>query len=292
VITETVLPPTWILQALTCSGGGEDTTWSLANKAATVNLDFGEDVVCTFTNKAVPGERFTGGGSFFPNYTDTNPQFPGTIPDPDGEGTVSAFSAVRLTHGFQLHCNKEIDPNHIEINWASGNNTQRGRSAENNFQLNTAKYPGSLTAANCSDDITGGRYKNSNNPNQGVQTGGIDEESPDSTVDTYEAWGYGRFNNVNNAIIHFMLTDAGEPGKDRDEIWVVIYVNNAGVPGAELLRIGGNWDAQSSTHNTLMTAGQRDLIVPNGTNGPVDDRTVLKNGADIQSGNQQAHKGL
>ncbi|MSO20458.1 MAG: hypothetical protein EXQ56_08335 [Acidobacteria bacterium] len=137
---------------------------------------------------------------------------------------------------------------------------------------------------------------NGNGPNN-FQTGGIDEESPNSPVDTYEAWGTGRFNNVNDAIIHFMLTDAGEPGKDRDEIWVVVYVGSVS-PANEVLRVGGDWDAGHNTMNSLLTPAQRDAIVPNGKGlditgaGAVDDKNWPKNGADIQNGNQQAHKGL
>jgi hypothetical protein len=301
-ITEATPPAEWALISLACTGGGADTTTDLASKTATVNLDAGETVVCTYTNKIVPGERFTGGGSFYPNFTDTNPQFPGTVLGPDGVTQVSAFSETRITHGFQLHCNKNIDPNHMEINWDGGTGRTRGggRANENNFQLNTAKYTGSLTAAACSDDVLGGRLLKKGNGTI-AQSGGIEEDSPLSPVDTYEAWGTGRFNNVNNGLIHFMLTDAGEPGADTDEIWVVVYVQDATQQAVlplgyrEVLRVGGNWDAGHTAINSLLTANERDLIVPNGVgsaNGSVDNRSVPRNGADIQNGNHQAHKGL
>ena len=66
----------------------------------------------------------------------------------------------------------------------------------------------------------------------------------------------------------------------------------------EVLRIGGDWDAGHTTYNSLLTDAQRDAIVPNGKGlevsgvGAIDDRSIIRNGADINSGNQQAHKGL
>jgi hypothetical protein len=75
----------------------------LGARSATVNILDGSTTTVTFTNKAnstipsvpsAPG-RFTGGGSIF---TD---------------------AGVRVTHGFELHCDARTKPNNLEINWAS-----------------------------------------------------------------------------------------------------------------------------------------------------------------------------
>jgi len=315
-IAEAANQPGWALESIVCTGGGADTVTSLANRTATVNLDAGEDVVCTFNNKAIPPQRFTGGGSFYPNHTDS-----------DVLGQNSPFDATRITHGFTLHCNEKVDPNRLEVNWA-GDNSLRGRASENNFHLE------SLTKVQCQDDKKGGFSRNTN-PNSNNGDSGIDEESPNAGVDTIEGWGVGKFNNVDGAKVHFIFTDAGEPGKDRDEVWIVIYAPSAaGVLGPEVLRVGGQWDdadGNISTGNyirlginqllplnvlnpngSLNTQQTLDKLVPNGatcstgavlcTSGPnltgngrygpdeTGSRTGV-DGADIQSGNQQAHKG-
>ncbi len=40
----------WDLTNLVCTGGGADSSTSLANRSATLDIDAGETVVCTFTN--------------------------------------------------------------------------------------------------------------------------------------------------------------------------------------------------------------------------------------------------
>jgi len=40
----------WDLTALSCTGGGADSSTSLANRTATLDIDAGETVICTFTN--------------------------------------------------------------------------------------------------------------------------------------------------------------------------------------------------------------------------------------------------
>ena len=42
--------PDWDLTALVCTGAGTDSSTSLANRSATLDIDAGETVVCTFTN--------------------------------------------------------------------------------------------------------------------------------------------------------------------------------------------------------------------------------------------------
>lgn len=50
--TETGLPPEWQLTSLICTGdtGGAPTTVDLGSRTASVGLDAGENIVCTFTN--------------------------------------------------------------------------------------------------------------------------------------------------------------------------------------------------------------------------------------------------
>lgn len=50
--TETNLPPLWKLTALSCSGdtGGTPTTVDLTGRSASIGLDSGESITCTFTN--------------------------------------------------------------------------------------------------------------------------------------------------------------------------------------------------------------------------------------------------
>ncbi|MDQ5857987.1 MAG: hypothetical protein M3542_06895 [Acidobacteriota bacterium] len=99
--------------------------------------------------------RMTGGGSVF-----------------DG--------ANRITHGFELHCDVEVGPNNLQINWGRGNR----------FHLTE------LLTATCTDDST------------------IDQRPPGhSTFDTYVGTGTGLCNGVEGALIEFTFTDYGEPGK-------------------------------------------------------------------------------
>ena len=48
-MTESVTPG-WSLTNLVCTGGGADSSTSVANRVATLDIDAGESVVCTFTN--------------------------------------------------------------------------------------------------------------------------------------------------------------------------------------------------------------------------------------------------
>jgi hypothetical protein len=101
--------------------------------------------------------RMTGGGHYFPH-----------------EG-------VKVTHGFELHCDADIEPNNLQVNWQG-----------NRFHLTD------LTSAQCTDDPA------------------INPRPRTAPFDTFRGTGVGRYNGVDGARIDFKLTDAGEPGtKDR-----------------------------------------------------------------------------
>lgn len=95
-----------------------------------------------------------------------------------GGGSVFTTAGVRVTHGFELHCDTTKAPNNLEINWGKGNN----------FHLT------SLTSATCTDDTS------------------ITPNPPPAGFDTYHGIGTGTLNGA-PATIDFTFTDAGEPGK-------------------------------------------------------------------------------
>lgn len=98
-----------------------------------------------------------------------------------GGGSVFTADGSRVTHGFELHCNKNSLPNNLQINWN-----------DNRFHLT------SLDSATCTDDPS------------------LDEDNPVAGFDTFVGSGTGRLNGVDGATIDFKLTDDGEPGKDVD----------------------------------------------------------------------------
>jgi hypothetical protein len=102
----------------------------------------------------------------------------------DGGGSFTSGN-IKVTHGFELHCNISELPNNLEINWDKGNN----------FHLDK------LISGACSD-----------NPS-------ISEVPPIAGFDTYVGTGTGTFNNVPGYTVQFTFTDAGEPGvKDYAKI--------------------------------------------------------------------------
>lgn len=103
-----------------------------------------------------------------------------------GGGRIDA--AFVLTHGFELHCNPNDEPNNLEINWDGGNS----------FHLE------SVTDINCFDDPA------------------LDPTPPPAPFDTLELSGFGRYNGESGAFVWVQLTDNGEPGK-TDQATVVVY---------------------------------------------------------------------
>ncbi len=94
-------------------------------------------------------------------------------------GGVFTSDGLRVTHGFELHCDASQGPNNLQVNWDG-----------NRFHLE------GLTSAACSDD-----------PN-------IDEAPPVAGFDTYKGTGTGRYNGVSGATAEWTFTDAGEPGSN------------------------------------------------------------------------------
>jgi len=97
-----------------------------------------------------------------------------------GGGSVFTKDGVRVTHGFELNCDRTQTPNNLEINWGKGNK----------FHLDT------LVSATCIDDLA------------------IEPNPPKAGFDTYRGTGTGEYNGVAGATAKWIFTDAGEPGKD------------------------------------------------------------------------------
>ncbi len=148
----------------------------------------GFDLVMTATGNPIEtvNGRMTGGGSIF---TST-----GDIPGAD----------IRITHGFELHCDPTVHPNNLEINVHN--------PAKDQFKL------GSLQSVQCIDDPA------------------IAPPPPAAPFDTYIAVGTGAFNHVDGYTINFTFTDAGEPGvNDTAKYLVWLDSNNNGiVDGSEV----------------------------------------------------------
>jgi len=103
--------------------------------------------------------RFTGGGSIF----------------------RSGSRDLRVTHGFELHCNLADTPNNLEVNFGPGPSQQ--------FHLTA------LTTVSCSMD--------SSIPGPGM---------PLAPFNTIAGTGTGKFEGVAGSTVSFTITDQGEPG--------------------------------------------------------------------------------
>jgi len=122
-----------------------------------------------------------------------------------GGGSVFTVDDVRVTHGFELHCDLR-EPNNLEVNWPDANN----------FHLTK------LTSASCTDSPA------------------IDQNPPAAPFDTFTGTGIGMLNNQPGARIAFVLVDAGEPGVldtasmkiyDADNNLVLDVTGDPNVPG-------------------------------------------------------------
>ena len=95
-----------------------------------------------------------------------------------GGGSIFTDDGMRVTHGFELHCDINVGPNNLQVNFEG-----------NRFHLEQ------LTFVACYDDPA-------LNP--------LPRQAP---FDTMVGEGVGRFNGVDGYRVWFTFTDNGEPGK-------------------------------------------------------------------------------
>ena len=202
LISEGNLSRDWELDSVVCTADA-GSTFTINNNPKNVQITLGSagNVRCVFTNKLL-GQRMTGGGSVW-------------------YGDVRA--SVRVTHGFELHCNINIPPNNLEINWDRGNR----------FHLET------FDSVVCSD------------------TPGIAPKPPSVGFDTLVGTGTGRYNGQLGYSIEWTFTDAGEPGTQDTAIYLIY---------------------KTGTDKTNPANVVLQITAPNLTTG------------NIINGNQQAHK--
>jgi hypothetical protein len=131
------------------------------------------------------------------------PETPPTVPGRmTGGGSVFTIGDVRVTRGFEIHCDLR-EPNNLEVNW-QGN------------RFHTTE----LTSAVCIDQVA------------------IDQNPPVAPFDTFIGTGVGRLNGKSDARIEFVFVDAGEPGtSDTATIKIYDASNNLvlDVPGDPLV---------------------------------------------------------
>lgn len=120
-----------------------------------------------------------------------------------GGGSVLTADGVRVTHGFDLHCDPSEVSNNLEVTWGDGNR----------FDLE------SLSSVGCADDPD------------------LDEGQPVAGFDTYIGEGTGRYNRVSGASATWTFTDAGEPGSSD---FAEIIITDA--DGNIVLSMSGNLD--------------------------------------------------
>lgn len=97
-----------------------------------------------------------------------------------GGGSVFTDENVRVTRGFEIHCDITKLPNNLEVNWRGGKK----------FHLTE------LTSAFCYDDPD------------------YDMIPPEAPFDTFIGEGIGKLNKEEGATISFRFEDHGEPGKN------------------------------------------------------------------------------
>jgi Dictyostelium (slime mold) repeat len=123
-----------------------------------------------------------------------------------GGGSVFGKGSQRVTHGFELHCDPEVGPNNLEVNWGG-----------NHFHMEE------LLTAVCTDDPS------------------IAPPPPPAGFDTYTGTGTGRCNGADGATISFVFTDAGEPGKfDTAEIQISGCPSGGGITVSGPLKKGNH----------------------------------------------------
>jgi len=123
-----------------------------------------------------------------------------------GGGSITSVVFGKVTHGFELNCDKREGPNNLEVNWAG-----------NKFHLEV------LEEARC------------------VDTSGIEPEQPGAKFDTYIGKGSGRCNGA-PATATWTFKDAGEPGRGMDTAEITI-TGSCTLAVAGTLEPGGNHQA-------------------------------------------------
>lgn len=127
---------------------------------------------------------------------------PGECGRMTGGGSVFTVNDVRVTRGFEIHCDLR-KPNNIEVNWPG-----------NKFHMTE------LTSAVCRD------------------TPAIQQPPQSSPFDTFTGTGDGKLNNRPGARIEFVFVDAGEPGTSDTATIKIFDANNnlvLDVPGSPSL---------------------------------------------------------
>lgn len=97
------------------------------------------------------------------------------------------LGSMKITHGFELHCDASHGPNNLEVNWGGGNH----------FHLDT------LTAASCYDT-------------------GVPPNPPNAPFDTYFGAGTGTYNGAAGAFANWGFSDHGEPGTNDQILYLII----------------------------------------------------------------------
>jgi hypothetical protein len=169
------------------------------NRCINITIPLGADRFEIFVDNVTGRGRMTGGGSVF---TTLNQQ------------------SNRVTHGFELHCNANDAPNHLEINWNG-----------NRFHLQ------SLSSAKCSTD------RRLDGPNR-----------PAAGFNTYEGTGTGRLNGQSGYKAAWGFTDAGEPGTSDTAALRITNSNGDVILSVGSINFNGNGGITNST-GTAVTFG-------------------------------------
>lgn len=233
-VSEGTLRPTTI--ELTTSGGGGSNTTALYNVLSSAqggefdNFKIAVDIPSGSTSLTVhPLSRddlgtgaqpasFDWLAAAFSLEPEDSPLLPGRM---TGGGSVFTIDDVRVTRGFQIHCDLR-EPNNLEVNWPGGER----------FHLTE------LTSAVCTDSPF------------------IDQLPRSAPFDTFKGTGVGRYKNDPGATIEFEFTDAGEPGTS-DTASIVVRDSNGNVvldvPGGPLPGFldRGNIQAHKDNQSTL-----------------------------------------
>ena len=190
------------------------------------------------------GPRMTGGGSVFTSLEDgDSPAIETTKVNAKGPKKDQA-DPIRVTHGFEIHCDPRHKPNRLEINWKDDT------GAEHKFHLFD------LTSNACfeTDLIQGPAYKDGVPPSESAEA----SMAKNFPFDTFVGRGCGRYDNVPDAWIDFVFTDSGEPGVNDTAIYRIYDAN-----GDLVLKVGtsnfGHGRPDSAEPDPLTQDGAKDV---------------------------------